>query len=46
VRNTRVGARFNPLALRLALVESEKLMADGETLWDVLEAFAELLTNP
>ena len=46
VRNSRAGARFNPLALRLALAESERLIASGETLWDVLEAYAELLTQP
>jgi hypothetical protein len=39
-------AAFNPLALRLVLVESERLIAAGEPLWDVLEAFAELLNRP
>lgn len=46
VRNARVGAVNNPLALRLALAESERLIASGEPLWDVLEAFAELLLTP
>jgi hypothetical protein len=46
VRNTRVGARFNPLALRLMLAESEQLIAAGEPIGDVLEAYAELLLRP
>jgi hypothetical protein len=46
VRNSRVGAQFNPLALRLVLTEAEALVSRGEPLWDVLEAFAELLTRP
>jgi hypothetical protein len=46
VRNSRVGAGFNPLALRMVLTEAERLTADGEPLWDVLEAFAELLNHP
>ena len=46
VRNTRAGAGFNPLALRMVLVEAERLVGTGEPLWDVLEAFAELLTSP
>ena len=46
VRNTRAGASFNPLVLRLVLAEAERLVGAGESLWDVLEAFAELLTSP
>ena len=46
VRNSRAGAGFNPLALKLVLAEAERLAAGGESLWDVLEAFAELLMRP
>jgi hypothetical protein len=46
VRNSRVGAGFNPLALKLVLMEADLLVVGGEPLWDVLEAFAELLTHP
>jgi hypothetical protein len=46
VRNSRAGSSFNPLALRLVLAEAERLVSAGEPLWDVLEAFAELLTSP
>ena len=46
VRNSRAGAGFNPLALKLVLAEAERLTRGGEELWDVLEAFAELLTRP
>jgi hypothetical protein len=46
VRNSRVGAEFNPIALQLVLAEAERLVASGEPLIDVLEAFAELLTRP
>jgi len=46
VRNSRVGAAFNPLAIRLVLAEATRLTESGEPLWDVLEAFAELLTRP
>jgi hypothetical protein len=45
-RNARVGADQNPLALRLVLAEAEALVAKGEPLLDVLEAFAELLMKP
>jgi len=34
------------LALKVAQVEAERLMARGEPLGDVLEAFAELLMRP
>jgi len=43
---SRTGAAFNPLALRLVLGEAEALVASGEPLRDVLEAFAELLLKP
>lgn len=46
VRNGRVASHQNPLALRLVLAEAEQLVEQGEPLWDVLEAFAELLTRP
>jgi hypothetical protein len=46
VRNSRAGASFNPLALRMVLGEAERLVEGGEPLWDVLEAFAELLSRP
>lgn len=46
VRNSRTGANFNPLALHLVLKESESLVAAGEPLRDVLEAYAELLITP
>jgi hypothetical protein len=42
----RVAQQFNPLALRLVLAEAERLLARGEPLSDVLEAFAELLSRP
>jgi hypothetical protein len=46
VRNSRAGSGFNPLALRLVLSEAVALGERGEPLWDILEAFAELLTRP
>jgi hypothetical protein len=46
VRNSRVGSDFNPLALKLVLVEAQRLMDSGEQLVDILEAFAELLSKP
>ena len=46
VRNARVASHLNPLALKLVLAEAERLLGEGEDLWDVLEAFAELLTRP
>lgn len=46
VRNGRVASHQNPLALALVLAEAERLTKDGEPLWDVLEAFAELLMRP
>jgi hypothetical protein len=46
VRNARVGNDLNPLALRLVLAEATGLLEKGETTWDVLEAFAELLLRP
>jgi hypothetical protein len=46
VRNSRTGLQNNPLAVRLAVVEAEKLMSIGEPLYDVIEGFAELLIGP
>jgi hypothetical protein len=46
VRNSRTGQENNPLALGLVLGEAERLIASGEPLYDVLEAFAELLCRP
>lgn len=46
VRNARVANDLNPLALKLVVAEAEALLRSGETLSDVLEAFAELLNRP
>jgi hypothetical protein len=46
VRNSRTGQENNPLALRLVMIEAERLIGGGEALFDVLEAFAELLVRP
>jgi hypothetical protein len=46
VSNSRVGANFDAAALKLLLAEAERLIASGEALYDVLEAFSELLTRP
>ena len=46
VRNARVANDQNPLALKLVLAEAERLLQQGEPMWDVLEAFAELLQRP
>ena len=46
VRNSRTGQENDPLALALVLGEAERLMSTGEPLYDLLEAFAELLTRP
>ena len=45
-RNAGVAPELNPLALRLLLAESQRLIDRGKELWDVLEAFAELLLRP
>jgi hypothetical protein len=44
VRNSRAGAPFNPLALNLVLSEAVGLTEEGELLYDLLQAFAELVT--
>lgn len=46
LRNTRVGQVYNPAALALVLHEAKALLREGEDLYDVLEAFAELLIHP
>ncbi len=46
VRNSRVGQANNPLALKVAVVEVQKLIAAGEGLPDVIEALCELLVHP
>jgi hypothetical protein len=46
VRNSRVAADFNPLALRIVLSEAVRLTEEAEPLSDVLEASAELLMRP
>lgn len=46
VRNSHTGQENNPLALGLVLGEAERLMSTGESLYDVLEALAELLMRP
>ena len=46
VRNARLASHQNPLALQLVLTEAERLIGAGESLRDVLEAYAELLLRP
>lgn len=46
VRNARVGEAINPASLLVVLHEAKGLLAAGEPLEDVLEAFAELLMHP
>ena len=46
VRRSRTGQENNPLALGVVLAESERLIGGGEPLYDVFEAFAELLIRP
>jgi hypothetical protein len=46
VRNSRTGQHNNPLALKVVVVEAERPISSGEPLYDVLEAFAELLLRP
>ena len=46
VRISRTGQENNALALKVVLAEAETLIGDGEPLYDVLEAFAELLIRP
>jgi hypothetical protein len=46
VRNSRVGQANNPLALRVVVREVERLLEDGQTLPDVVEALCELLIHP
>jgi hypothetical protein len=46
LRNSRVGTVNNPAALRLVIHASETLLAAGDPLADILEAFAELLIHP
>ena len=46
LRNSRVGQVTNPAALLLVIAEARKLLSGGESLEDVLEAFAELLMHP
>ena len=45
-RNARVASHLNPLALKLVVKEAEALLRGGQSLADVLEAFAELLMRP
>lgn len=46
VRNSRHGQANNPMALRLVLVEVQRLVDQGELLSDVVEALCELLVHP
>ena len=46
VRQSRVGRANNPIALQLAVAEVVKLQQVGEKLFDIVEAFAELLIHP
>jgi hypothetical protein len=46
VRNSRVGGVNNPLALQVVLAEAMKLTEEGEQLFDIIEALAELLMHP
>jgi len=46
VRNSRSGPSNHPAALHAFLVETVRLIVAGEPLYDVLEAFAELLMRP
>lgn len=46
LRNSRVGQVNNPAALRVVIHAAEGLLASGDELADVLEAFAELLVHP
>lgn len=46
VRRSRVGGVNNPAALQLAVAEVVKLVEAGEPLFDVMEAFGELLVHP
>jgi hypothetical protein len=46
VRNSRSGQGNNPLALRVVVVEVQRLVAAGEALPDVVEALCELLIHP
>lgn len=45
LRNSRVSEVYNLAALSVVLDAAEKLLASGENLRDVLEAFAELLVH-
>lgn len=45
VRRSRVGGANNPVALELVIAEGVKLQ-EGEQLFDVIEALAELLLHP
>ena len=46
VRNSRHGQGNNPMALKVAVVEVERLVGSGEPLSDVVEALCELLVHP
>lgn len=46
LRNSRVGTVNNPAALRVVVQAAEGLVAAGDPLADILEAFAELLIHP
>ena len=46
VRNSRRANTLNPVAVQLVVQEAEKLHAQGEPLFDIFEAFIELLRVP
>jgi hypothetical protein len=46
VRNSRAGVANNPLALRVVVVEVERLLSAGELLPDIVEALCELMLHP
>lgn len=46
VRNSRRANTLNPVAVQLVVQEAVKLHAQGEPLFDIFEAFIELLRVP
>ena len=46
VRNSRHGEANNPLALRVVVVEVQRLISQGEGLPDIVEALCELMLHP
>ena len=46
VRNSRFANTLNPVAVQLVVQEAQKLHAQGEPLFDIFEAFIELIRVP